>query len=307
MKCKYLIVIIFIGVICFGGQVFAKYILTRNFDVEITTVPFYFEAEVENAEIELIDNQVEINLIVKNNDGTNYNSYDTNYEVSLLDNEKFTVNNEDTVNTISGNSLMNEEIIINLELKEDVTLKTTEEISIKVACIEPYKKDIILKTTVIVNNEEVIPNFTFSNETYTITMGGYNVYRTSSNIILNESINISEMNYIEFDFYVPEGYDVTKIYPTDSQLEICSSGKFDESEMTYHTGNYFNEEIISGSWNHIIIPLSDGEMVLGECDLTNINFIGLYWNNNTLGNNNTYTIPNCQIKNFKFTKYIMNE
>ena len=44
-----------------------------------------FETEIKSA-AELIDDEAEIHLIIKNNDGTNYNLFDTEYEIYLENN-----------------------------------------------------------------------------------------------------------------------------------------------------------------------------------------------------------------------------
>ena len=151
MKCKYLILILCVGLICFSGQVFAKYILTRGFDVNITTAPFYFDAEIENAEVELIDKQAEINLTIKNNDGTNYNSYDTNYEISLEEKSEYTIEIQDEYNgLLKGNSLTSNLITAKIKPAEKILLNKVEDVTVLIKSTKPYEKS--YGKTISINN-----------------------------------------------------------------------------------------------------------------------------------------------------------
>ena len=156
MKCKYLIVIIGMFFICLGGQVIARYILNKNLDINIETASFYFEVETENTEIGMINNQAEIRVKIKNNDGENYNLYDANYEIVLLNDEKFSfsldgqvVENNIVYQTINGNSLIDDEIKIIFQPKANVELNTKENIELKIISISPYKKEINLSIKII--------------------------------------------------------------------------------------------------------------------------------------------------------------
>ena len=86
---------------------YAKYSFIKNFNITSISNAFYFFGEVQNSP-ELIDEQVEVKLLIKNNDGLNFNLYDTNYEMSLLDNEKFILNDGIISKTISGNGIIDE-------------------------------------------------------------------------------------------------------------------------------------------------------------------------------------------------------
>jgi len=152
MKYKCILVIIITGLICLGGQVLGRYILTKNIGVNITTSPFYFEAEVENDEIELIDNKAEINLTIKNNNGTNYNLYDTNYEITLQENGQSVISVEDENSQIlKGESIKQNNVKIKFEkLVED----SIEQINLIIKSKKPYKKEIVLPITFIQKTAE---------------------------------------------------------------------------------------------------------------------------------------------------------
>jgi hypothetical protein len=112
------------------------------------------------------------------------------------------------------------------------------------------------------------------------------------------------MKYVEFDLYIPLGYDPKRLIGVQSQMEIGSGGMQDQNELTYGMGPKIYNDLIYGFWNHIIIPIDEFHNDEGDgYDITRINYIGLYWNAND--NDNKYEIPNCKIKNFKFSNYIL--
>lgn len=87
---------------------------------------------------------------------------------------------------------------------------------------------------------------------------------------------------------------------------LSSSGFYDKNEITYGLNSKeFLDKNKLGEWNHIVIPLSKFERTIQPAmDLTNLNYIGIYWNNTT-NSNESYTIPNCKIKNFMFSSYVI--
>lgn len=140
MKNKYLLLKIFIFTILICGCTLAKYVLTSGFLMKVITQPFYFDVEIPTSEVILIDNQAEINLEIKNNDGTNYNSYDTSYEIILQDNVNYAMSIDDVNNgIINGNSIKSNSIKLNLE---KISANNVENIHLKIKSIAPYKKEI---------------------------------------------------------------------------------------------------------------------------------------------------------------------
>ena len=152
---------------------------------------------------------------------------------------------------------------------------------------------------------QIIPDFTFSNEAYVMTMGGYNVYRVNATVAshnrlsLNETYDISNMKYVEFDFYIPDGYDPKLLKGIQHQFELSSSGKPDVDELGNSGFHYWYDKLVAGQWNHVVFSLSD---CTGWADKTKINYIGIYW---SASDSNNYSIPGCIIKNFKFSNYIL--
>ena len=99
-----------------GRKTYAKYILTKNYDTNISSSAFYFDAKVSNPTITVQgkpNNTLYVSptfdLVVQNNDGINFNSYEVTYTVSIVDNPKVSFENGTTItNTIVGESKKNE-------------------------------------------------------------------------------------------------------------------------------------------------------------------------------------------------------
>ena len=89
MNKKKVIIFIFITlvVIAFSitcGKTYAKYVLTRHYEVTFSSLPFYFDAEAKATKNDYIkeeDKNITVEITIKNNDGTNYNEYETKYEI----------------------------------------------------------------------------------------------------------------------------------------------------------------------------------------------------------------------------------
>ena len=152
-RSKRIIIISFIilSVLAFSSVTYAKYIIRREFDVEISSAPFYFDVSAPSNNIvfertenqsdheEILTTTTSFTLDVKNNNGTNYNSFDTTYEVAVVDSKKFTfVEGNKITKTILGNSKIDDSITLNLKIN-DLTLPD-KEVKIRVTTTEPYSK-----------------------------------------------------------------------------------------------------------------------------------------------------------------------
>lgn len=175
MKKVYISIIILLVLIVSSKFAEAKYILTRNFEVNVNTSPFYFEAELDKTKYVQNDNKVEFDITVKNNDGSSYNLYDTNYELSMSNNDKFifTVNDNDILSkTIDGKKIQNDVLKITLTQKQNVTLDDIENVDIKIRSTYPYEKEIVFTISII---EKTVWNYEFVNnsQTFTVPISGY--------------------------------------------------------------------------------------------------------------------------------------
>ena len=106
------------------------------------------------------------------------------------------------------------------------------------------------------------------------------------------AVDISEMQYLEFDIYIPSMTNYAKI-TEDTQFEITSSGTCDKNEhaWTGHQNGILKDQNIQEGWNHVKIALSEMPTV----DKTSVNYIRWYWVSPRS------TVKDCAIANLRFT------
>lgn len=128
------------------------YSLKKEFNTNISVAPFYFSANTENSATIINDTTtlaVNINNYASN---TEYNVFDTNYEVSIEGNENFTfsINGITATNnsiTIQGQNANDNNF--NIVLNADITnLNTTENLNLKITSTKPYYKTITFPLTI---------------------------------------------------------------------------------------------------------------------------------------------------------------
>lgn len=142
-------IIIMIAFVAICGETYAKYILNKKYETDISSAPFYFDAKVLNSNITVQkkpNNTLYINptfdIVIQNNDATNFNSYDVTYTVSVVDNTNLTFE-KSTTNTIVGGSKKSEELKLSFNIKNLDNIPNTA--TIRVTTTKPYSKSIDLK------------------------------------------------------------------------------------------------------------------------------------------------------------------
>ncbi len=152
-------VAIVLMVLTISHEIYAKYIFRRSFSVTATSAPFYFDA-VKSTETIIFDrtpNETDrdiiltkattFDIIVKNNDGTNFNSFPTTYTITILDTDKFTFAEGTTITkTINGGSKIDDKITLNLQIKDLANPKKA--LRIRITSTSPYQKTIELSYVV---------------------------------------------------------------------------------------------------------------------------------------------------------------
>ncbi len=146
-----LVIVIIIAFVITFGRTYAKYILTKHIEATFSSQPFYFNVEIpDDVVFKRTDNKSDFDIIltettsfditVSNNDGTNYNSFDTDYEITIVDNGKFAfVDGDKITKKITGGSLKNDTISLNLKILDmENPLKTFK---IKIKTTSPYVKE----------------------------------------------------------------------------------------------------------------------------------------------------------------------
>lgn len=149
-KIFLIIVVLLIG-IC--NVIYARYVLILNSEITVKSQEFYFEANIENTNIDITEDKAELDINIKNYNGDKINLTDINYEIKLLDNEKFTFEiNDESIDgsfseTIIGNELNDKKIKIIAKVKENALINEKENITVKILSNYPYKKEYNFQVT----------------------------------------------------------------------------------------------------------------------------------------------------------------
>lgn len=170
---KIILILLIVFTLEITSVIYSKYLLTRSFDVQITTAPFYFEAEANKTRVVSSSNQSEFELTIKNNDGTNYNINDTTYEISIS-NSKYTFlvdGKSVTSKTIKGNSLIDEVLKITLVSSSGATLDDIENVDVKIVSTYPYQKEINI-TVGVVEKQAWTYSYANASKTFTTPISG---------------------------------------------------------------------------------------------------------------------------------------
>ena len=144
---KVFCLITIILIITISGEVFAKYIFNKNFSIYLFTEPFYFDASLEQNNIEFIENKASFFVTLKNYESQeNFSKSNINYEISLEDESFGTIEIEDTNNKIlTGNNLSANTVKVNLYSSKSQGITNT---NLKVSAISPYKEEILIPLSI---------------------------------------------------------------------------------------------------------------------------------------------------------------
>lgn len=128
-------------------KTYSRYVLTEHFDTTFSSAPFYFNVSSDAPYLAVkrvmkgnLFADPTIDIVVQNNDGANYNEYDVKYNITIVDNPKFTFEGDTNTitKTIHGGSKIDETVSLKFKVKnfED----PTDKITLKIEAISPYKK-----------------------------------------------------------------------------------------------------------------------------------------------------------------------
>jgi len=128
---------------------YAQYEINKGFNVQIKTAAFYFNATTDETNITMENNEANINLILNNyNSKSEYNSFDTNYEISLEDSSKFELSIEDANSGVISIGANENDIIVKITLKDGQTLEEAEKVNLNIKATKPYEKEISKNVTI---------------------------------------------------------------------------------------------------------------------------------------------------------------
>jgi len=138
-KC---IILISIVLICISSIVCARYILRKSFDIQATTKPFYFEASAQQEVVELYQ-EATINLTIKNYiSESEFNDFNTNYQITLENNDKFQIAVEDANSGTIASGKSDNQVTLTLTAVANASIKAREDIVLKITSTSPYNKEI---------------------------------------------------------------------------------------------------------------------------------------------------------------------
>lgn len=184
-----------------NSEKYSTYTINKQFNVNILTAPFYFDAKTNVTEYEYKQGSLNINVIISNNNGTNYNLFNTNYELSITGNNKFAITGTSSGNII-GNSLIDKTVSITVAPNNINNLNSTEKFTIKVRSTSPYVKEIEIPIIVNVIKDWDIECYGFTS----CTINDSNEGKSATVSILpksnsNEKINLPLKNLEVGSYY----------------------------------------------------------------------------------------------------------
>ena len=130
---------------------YSRYILTKNFELNLPSLPFYFDANVTEDKVNCEGNNATITLNILNYEGELYNAFTTNFEVTIEENSKLKL---DTISdNIEGLQKITKPLKITLTTIDGQALQTEETITIIVKSTEPYSKEIRIPVTILASGK----------------------------------------------------------------------------------------------------------------------------------------------------------
>ena len=157
-------------------QTYLDYQITKEFNVNVETSKFYFETEGDT-DLDMETSGAVMSLKVKNFSGSNYNVFDTFYEISIEGNQKFsfsvdgtTAQNNKISKALLGGSSLTDTLDINF-LADINDLEKEENLNLKIVTKSPYYKETIIPVTISLQPVTVTLDFNnLEGTTQTITV-----------------------------------------------------------------------------------------------------------------------------------------
>lgn len=130
--------------------------ITKQFEINITSAPYYFSTNIEMNNIELDINTAETTLdLINYISNTQYNNFDLKYKISLTNNEKYKLTTIDSNDGTLSLGYNKNTITLTFNSLESAELNYIETLNVKVEITTPYKDEKNLFINII-NSEELI-------------------------------------------------------------------------------------------------------------------------------------------------------
>ena len=289
MKKRMLYLIILFLILGIYNTVYARYVLNRNFNIKISSAPFYFSTEVTTADIVLRENKAEIGLVLKNNDGNNYNTYDTKYEIKLLEDSDFSIVVEDSNNgVIKGDSVKNNSVKAHMTPIENDVIKLKEDVTLLIKSTYPYAKEI--NETIIIKRPFVEVGKISGGKSATIDCTKVEGWQN-----LTEDNFLFDVEQIEVPGEATGILNFTKSYDSNTGILTVSRNGIDGTGTIIFTGN-----IYARTEAELVESKSGGYVISVDCKNTED------WQNKTVNDFaidlKSVEIPDYAIGTMIFTK-----
>lgn len=157
---------------------YLKYELTKEFDIDITSAPFYFDTEISATSVNIDYDIGTINMIVKNyntNNVNEFNLYDTTFEMSIENDNQFAIAVENNDNIITGGSAQDKTITLKFSPTEYAGLCTQKDVVLKIKATGPYVNEEKTVGTITINRELMLADLikdglagNYLQQTYTV-------------------------------------------------------------------------------------------------------------------------------------------
>lgn len=184
--------IVFISISCIT---YARYILNKKMNVKMSSAPFIFEASAEKDKVVMDTVGVDIDIVVKNFNANNeYNEYPVDYQITLEDNSKFdfqVATRTVVTRTIDGGSAIEENLTIRLIPYQMEVLNSEENITLKIASVSPYKKEIKIPININTNPYTISGielNYLIKNGIYAPEGDVYDYYAVDANRLQDRTV-----------------------------------------------------------------------------------------------------------------------
>ena len=144
---------------------YLEYVITKQLNVNITTATFNFVPNPTTANLTIMNDATTLSMTINNySSDTNYNKFDTNYEISIQGNNdfSFSIDNVNPTNnvitqTLNGGSNISDSLSVKF-MADMANLEVTETLTLKLVSKKPYIKEIEIPVTVKLHTVTVTLN-----------------------------------------------------------------------------------------------------------------------------------------------------
>ena len=157
MKRKICFLLCMIVVMLLSYTCYAKYIISKNFNLLVVSSPFYFNVSDIESTIEQKNNEANLTLNLNNFiSETQYDNFETEYSIGVTSDKYNITVTDSNSGVMSGGTKNTYSINIKFEPKDSTQLTLEEPATITVSALSPYVKEITKNITI--KNSDILYN-----------------------------------------------------------------------------------------------------------------------------------------------------